>query len=62
MEPRIPKDEKTNIYHLEHYMFLHFGDLPLRRLDTFGIQVWLNGMVDKEYSQATVRLCFTNTL
>ena len=43
-------------------MFLHFGDLPLRRLDTFGIQVWLNGMVDKEYSQATVRLCFTNTL
>ena len=55
-----PAYRKTNTYHIEHYMIGQFGDLPLRKLDTFGIQVWLNGMADKNYSQASVRQCFTN--
>ena len=28
--------------------------------DEFGIQIWLNGLADKDYSQAVVRQCFTN--
>jgi integrase len=55
-----PAYRKTNEYHLKHYLILQFGDLPLRKLDTFGIQVWLNGMADKGYSQTVVRHCFTN--
>jgi integrase len=55
-----PAYRKTNTYHLEHYLVGQFGDIPLRKLDTFGIQVWLNGMADKDYSQAVVRHCFTN--
>jgi integrase len=55
-----PAYGKTNVYHIEHYLILRFGDLPLRNLDTFGIQVWLNGLADKGYSQAVVRHCFTN--
>jgi len=55
-----PAYRKTNTYHLEHYLVAQFGDIPLRKLDTFGIQVWLNGMADKDYSQAVVRHCFTN--
>jgi integrase len=55
-----PAYRKTNNYQLEHYLVSHFGEFPLRRLDTFGIQVWLNGMADKGYSQAVVRHCFTN--
>jgi integrase len=55
-----PAYRKTNTYHLEHYLVAQFGDIPLRKLDAFGIQVWLNGMADKDYSQAVVRHCFTN--
>ena len=47
-----PAYRKTNTYHLEHYLISQFGDFPLRKLETFGIQVWLNGMADKSYSQA----------
>jgi integrase len=55
-----PAYRKTNTYHLEHYLVAQFGDIPLRKLDIFGIQVWLNGMADKDYSQAVIRHCFTN--
>ena len=55
-----PAYRKTNTYHLEHYLISQFGDFPLRKLETFGIQVWLNSMADKNYSQALVRHCFTN--
>ena len=41
-------------------MVAQFGDIPLHKLDTFGIQVWLNGMADKNYSQSVVRHYFTN--
>ena len=55
-----PAYRKTNTYQLEHYLTSQFGDIPLRKLDTFGIQIWLNGMADKGYSQSVVRQCFTN--
>jgi integrase len=55
-----PAYRRTNTYHIEHYLVAQFGDIPLRKLDTFEIQVWLNGMADKDYSQAVVRHCFTN--
>ena len=55
-----PAYRKTNNYQIEHYLVSQFGDLPLRRLDEFGIQIWLNGLADKGYSQAVVRQCFTN--
>jgi integrase len=55
-----PAYKKTNTYQLEHYLVSHFGDLPLRNLSTFEIQVWLNDLADKGYSEAVVRQCFSN--
>ena len=55
-----PAYRKTNTYQLKHYLISQFGDLPLRALNTFGLQVWLNGMAEKEYSEAVVRHCFTS--
>lgn len=55
-----PAYRKTNLYHIEHYLTAQFGDVPLKRLDTFAIQVWLNSLADKGYSHAIVRHCFTN--
>ena len=46
---------------MEHYLIGHFGDLPLRSLDAFEIQVWLNDLADeKNYSDSVVRSCFNN--
>jgi hypothetical protein len=36
-----PAYKETNTYQLGHYLVSHFGDLPLRNLSTFEIQVWL---------------------
>jgi hypothetical protein len=55
-----PAYKKTNTYHLEHYLVSHFRDLPLRNLSTFEIQVWLNGVAEKGYSESVVRKCFSN--
>ena len=55
-----PAYKKTNTYQLDHYLVSHFGDLPLRNLSTFEIQVWLNGLAEKGYSEAVVRQCFSN--
>lgn len=55
-----PAYKKTNTYQLEHYLVSHFGDMPLRNLSTFEIQVWLNSLAEKGYSEAVVRQCFSN--
>jgi integrase len=55
-----PAYRKTNTYQLEHYVVSKFGDLPLRKLDAFQIQLWLNGMAEQGYSEAVVRSCFSN--
>jgi len=55
-----PAYKKTNTYQLDHYLVSAFGDLPLSRLDTFEIQIWLNGLAEKDYSEAVVRQCFSN--
>jgi integrase len=56
-----PAYKKTNTYNLEHYLIEYFGDLPLRELSTFAIQVWLNGLAgDKNYSESVVGSCFSN--
>lgn len=49
-----PAYRKTNTYHLEHYLIAKFGDLPLRKLDSFQIQIWLNGLAEKGYSESVV--------
>ena len=56
-----PAYKKTNTYSLKHYLIGYFGDLPLRELSTFAIQVWLNGLADeKNYSESVVGSCFSN--
>jgi len=56
-----PTYKKTNTYNLEHYLIEHFGNLPLRQLTTFEIQIWLNKLVEeKNYSESVVRSCFSN--
>lgn len=55
-----PAYRKTNTDHLERYLISHFGDLPLRNLSTFEIQVWLNRLAAKGYSESVVRKCFSN--
>jgi hypothetical protein len=55
-----PAYKKSNTYELGHYLISHFGDLPLRKLDAFGIQIWLNQLAAKDYSEAVVSHCFTN--
>jgi integrase len=55
-----PAYRKTNTYQLEHYLITKFGDLPLRKLDSFQIQIWLNGLAEKGYSESVVRSCFSN--
>jgi integrase len=55
-----PAYKKTNTYQLEHYLISHFGELPIRRLDTFEMQIFLNELSEKGYSEAVVRQCFNN--
>ena len=56
-----PTYKRTNTYNLEHYLIGHFGEMPLRNLSTFEIQVWLNNLVEeKDYSDSVVRSCFNN--
>jgi integrase len=55
-----PAYKKTNTYQLDHYVVSAFGDLQLSKLDTFEIQIWLNGLADRNYSEAVVRQCFNN--
>lgn len=55
-----PAYKKTNTYQLDHYLVSAFGDFPLSKLDTFEIQIWLNGLAEKGYSEAVVRQCFIN--
>ena len=55
-----PAYRKTNTYNIEHYLLSQFEHLPLRKLDTFGIQIWLNKLAEKDYSHAVVRQSFTN--
>lgn len=55
-----PAYRKTNTYQLQHYLVSRFGDLPVRELDSFQIQIWLNQLAEKGYSDAVVRSCFSN--
>lgn len=54
-----PAYRQTNGYALEHYLISRFGDLPLRELSTFEIQVYLNQLAEK-YSKSVVHQAFTN--
>jgi integrase len=55
-----PAYRKTNSYQLEHYLVSKFGDLPLKKLNSFQIQIFLNEMAAKGYSDSVVRSCFSN--
>jgi integrase len=54
-----PAYKKINIYEIRHYLVEHFGRIPLEKLGTFEIQVWLNNLATK-YSQSVVRHCYSN--
>ena len=55
-----PAYKKSNTYGLGHYLTSRFGERPLRNLETFEIQIWLNQLAAKGYSEAVVGHCFTN--
>lgn len=42
-----PAYKQTNTYQIEHYLIGKFGDLPLHKLHSFQIQIWLNGMAEE---------------
>jgi integrase len=54
-----PAYKQTNTDQIERYLISKFGDFPLRKLDSFQIQIWLNGMAE-EYSESVVRSCYSN--
>jgi integrase len=54
-----PAYQQTNRYALEHYLISRFGDLPLRELSAFDMQVYLNQLAGV-YSEAVVRQTLTN--
>lgn len=54
-----PAYRQTNGYAIEHYLISRFGDTPLRNINTFEIQVYLNQLSEK-YSDSVVRQAFTN--
>ncbi len=55
-----PAYKQTNTDQIERYLISKFGDLPLRKLDSFQIQIWLNGLAEKSYSESVVRSSFSN--
>jgi integrase len=54
-----PAYRQTNGYAIEHYLISHFGDVPLRDLNTFEIQVYVNQLAET-YSESVVHQTFTN--
>ncbi len=54
-----PAYRTTNSYEIRHYIVEHFGRIPLGKLGTFEIQVWLNELATR-YSQSVVRHCYVN--
>jgi hypothetical protein len=45
-----PAYKQTNTDQIERYLISQFGDFPLRKLDSFQSQIWLNGLAE-EYSE-----------
>ena len=41
------------------YLIKRFGDIPVSKLDSFQIQIWLNEMAE-QYSESVVRSCYSN--
>jgi integrase len=54
-----PAYRQTNGYAIEHYLISRFGDSPLRDLNTFEIQVYLNQLAEK-YCESVVHQAFSN--
>jgi integrase len=54
-----PAYRRTNGYAIEHYLVSRFGDSPLRDLDTFSIQVYLNRLAEK-YCESVVHQAYSN--
>jgi integrase len=54
-----PAYRETNGYAIEHYLISRFGDIPLRNMNTFEIQVYLNQLAET-YSESVVHQAFTN--
>jgi hypothetical protein len=50
-----PAYRKTNTYQLEHYLTSQFGDIPLRKLETFGIQIWLTRVTRNQWCASVLR-------
>jgi integrase len=54
-----PAYRQTNGYALEHYLISRFGELPLKDLNAFDMQVYLNQLAGV-YSEAVVHQTLTN--
>lgn len=54
-----PAYRATNGYAIEHYLLSRFGDYPLRDLNTFEIQVYLNQLAES-YCESVVRQAYSN--
>jgi integrase len=54
-----PAYRQTNSYAIEHYLISRFGDSPLRDLNTFEIQIYLNQLAEK-YCESVVHQTYSN--
>jgi|UPI00047E67F2 integrase len=54
-----PAYRKINTYEIHHYLIGQFGRVPLEKMGTFEIQVWLNNLAAK-FSHSVVHHCYTN--
>jgi len=54
-----PATKKTTEFEIGHYLVAHFGEIPLRDLDPFQLQMWLNNLATK-YADSVVRHAYVN--
>jgi integrase len=54
-----PAYRHTNSYAIEHYLISRFGNTPLREMNTFEIQVYLNRLAEK-YCESVVHQAYSN--
>jgi integrase len=54
-----PAYRETNGYAIEHYLISRFGDTPLREMNTFEIQVYLNKLAER-YCESVVHQAYSN--
>lgn len=54
-----PATKKSTEFEINRYLVDRFGDTPLREIDEFQLQIWLNTLAEK-YADTVVRHAFVN--